>query len=577
MQQLETISRYKIEKILGRGAVGTVYKAYDPVVNQTVAIKVIHKQLLEQDDSGEQLKRFRNEVLAGRRLKHSNIVSIYEYGEERDIAFIIMEFIEGRQLKDFLDEKFTFDLDTTHKIMQQLLAALGYAHKQGIVHRDIKPANIMVMQNWQIQVADFGIAKIESSSMTQTGMIMGTPNYMSPEQCLGEHIDHRADIFSAGVVLYHLLTGKRPFEGETMMGTLQQVLKVTPINPSKLNQHISPILDRVIARALAKHPNDRFQSAFEFSEALTLAMNEAQSPSKTTQDDATVMMPSMADTVQMASNDVAAIIDRTINTRTAKQAELAKASKKPSKNKWIALISVGLMVFSGAGWYMAQLRNKEESLGNLLTKYRCAALFKETDGDGNIALRGYLQQPDLQDLKNELAQGVGKESIDYHAVQAWNSAFCNVLDVMSPLKAANDKSDLGLTVNSGKEDNRYATDDYLEMNVTAPNYSAYLYVDYFQLNGHVLHMYPTIPEQTVKQEANKALLIGQSGEDKRWQVSPPYGVEMVTVIASSVPLFKQPRNEDELTESYLADLKAAIQSENAMVTAQYLTIETSPQ
>jgi eukaryotic-like serine/threonine-protein kinase len=188
MQQFENISRYKIEKILGRGAVGAVYKAYDPVINQIVAIKVIHKQSLEQDYSGEQLKRFKNEVLAGRRLKHPNIVSIYEYGEERDIAFIIMEFIEGRQLKDFLDEKFKIDLDTTHKIMQQLLAALSYAHKQGIVHRDIKPANIMVMQNWQIQVADFGIAKIESSSITQTGMIMGTPNYMSPEQCLGERM-----------------------------------------------------------------------------------------------------------------------------------------------------------------------------------------------------------------------------------------------------------------------------------------------------------------------------------------------------------------------------------------------------
>ncbi len=574
MQQLESISRYKIEKILGRGAVGTVYKAYDPVINQTVAIKVIHKQLLEQDDSGEQLKRFRNEVLAGRRLKHSNIVSIYEYGEERDIAFIIMEFIEGRQLKDFLDEKFKFDLDTTHKIMQQLLAALGYAHKQGVVHRDIKPANIMVMPNWQIQVADFGIAKIESSSITQTGMIMGTPNYMSPEQCLGERIDHRADIFSAGVVFYHLLTGKRPFEAETMMGTLQQVLQLIPINPSKLSQHISPSLDRIIGQALAKRPDDRFQSANEFSEALTLAMDAAHSPPLETADDATVIMPSALETVRITANNAAATVDKTTNTKATKKPELAKTNSKPSKNKWIGLISIGLMAFIGIGFYIVHIRSKEKLLDNLLTKYQCAFLVKDTNSDGNISLRGYLQEPDLQNLQNDLTQRFGKQKIDYHAVQAWNSAFCNVIDVLSPLKTTNDKNDMGLKVNSGKDDNRYVTKERLKMNVIMPNYRSYLYVDYFQLDGHVFHMFPRKQEQAIINEANTKILIGQS---EPFEVYEPYGVEMVTVIASSVPLFKTLRNEDELTESYLTDLKGAIQSENVMATAQYLTIETSPQ
>ncbi len=559
MQQLENISRYKVETILGRGAVGTVYKAYDPVINQTVAIKVIHKYLLEQDDSGEQLKRFRNEVLAGRRLKHSNIVSIYEYGEERDIAFIIMEFIEGRQLKDFLDGHYTFTLDITYKIMQQLLAALSYAHNKGVVHRDIKPANIMVMQNWQIQVADFGIAKIESSSFTQTGMIMGTPNYMSPEQCLGEHIDHRADIFSAGVILYHLLTGKRPFEGETMMATFHQVLKITPINPSKLNQHISPSLDRIIEKALAKSPDDRFQSANEFSEALTLAINE-------TADDATVIIPSMLETVRIVPTNASATIDTIINTS-------ANTSNTQSKNKWIALISVGLIVFIGSGLYIVHIQNKEENLDNLLLKYPCTFLVKDTNKEGNITLRGYLQESDLQSLQNELTQHFGKQKIDYHAVKAWNSTFCHVMNIMSPLKATNEE----LKVNLGKDNNHYVMDDYLEINIIMPNYSSYLYVDYFQLNGHVLHMFPTTQEQTINNEANTLISIGQSGQHKRWQVSPPYGVEMVTVIASAVPLFKTLHNEDELTETYLTNLKAAIQSENVRVTAQYLTIETSPQ
>lgn len=339
MLPLENISRYKIEKILGRGAVGTVYKAYDPVINQTVAIKIIHKQLLEQDDSGEQLQRFRNEVLAGRRLKHPNIVSIYEYGEEQDLAFIIMEFIEGRQLKDFLDEKATIDLESVHKIMQQLLAALSYAHEQGVVHRDIKPANIMVMQNWQIQVADFGIAKIENSSMTQTGMIMGTPSYMAPEQCLGDPIDYRADIFSAGIVLYQLLTGKRPFNSGTMMGTLQEVLNATPISPSQLRQHISPALDNVIDKAITKRPKDRFQSAKEFSDALTAAMFESPAPVLGTQaDDATVINPkrwTKVDTGEYAKT----------NGKVAQRDHLNTGWQ----NKRIGLISTGLLVVVIAG------------------------------------------------------------------------------------------------------------------------------------------------------------------------------------------------------------------------------------
>lgn len=577
MPQLETISRYKVDKILGKGAVGTVYKAYDPVINQTVAIKVIHKQLLEQDDSGEQLKRFRNEVLAGRRLKHSNIVSIYEYGEEQDIAFIIMEFIEGRQLKDFLDDKFKFGLVTTHHIMQQLLAALDFAHGQGIVHRDIKPANIMVMQNWQIQVADFGIAKIESSSITQTGMIMGTPKYMSPEQCLGERIDHRADIFSTGVVLYHLLTGKVPFDAGTMMGTLQQVLHVTPTNPSQLSQQVPPALDRIISKALAKRPDNRFQSAKEFSDALDLAMADAQSLSNKAEDDATVILPSTTDTVQMPSVNQGIHVDKTINSKTPKKVELANTRNKPQKNKWLALIGIGLMASVGSGWYIVQRLNKRENLANLLAKYPCASLVTETNIDGTQFVRGYLQALDIQRLNDDLVQAFGGKAIDSHGVKAWDDTFCDVVALLSPLKSTNDNNDYGLKVKSGADDNRYVMDDYLEMNVTAPNHNAYLYVDYFQLNGHVLHMYPTKPEQMTVNEPNTTLSIGQAGQAKRWQISPPYGTEIVSVIASPTPLFKQLRNEDELTETYLADLKAAVRPENEPTTAQYLTIETSQQ
>jgi len=577
MKQLETISRYKIEKVLGRGAVGTVYKAYDPVINQTVAIKVIHKQLLEQDDSGEQLRRFRNEVLAGRRLlKHPNIVSIYEYGEEQDIAFIIMEFIDGKQLKDFFDEKHKFDLDTTDKIMQQLLAALSFAHKNGVVHRDIKPGNIMVMQNWQIQVADFGIAKIESTTQTQTGMIMGTPNYMSPEQCLGEHVDHRSDIFSAGVILYHLLTGMRPFEAGTMMGTLQQVLKVTPIIPSKLNRHVSSGLDRVIGKALEKNPDDRFQSAEEFAKALTFAMDEQRSqPPTIASEDDTVIMPSTPDTVRPFPAD-GTNIDTVINT-TATKTELIKTQTDSSNYKRTGGIVIGLIVVISTGLYLLHKTNQATNLANLLKKYQCAVLVKNSTNAGKITLSGYAQATDLQHLKDEISQNFIDEDIDYHAVKTWNDVFCNVVDVMNKLQADNETNALGLKVSAAKEDNRYILDDYLEIIVTTPKFKSYLYVDYFQLNGHVLHMYPTKPDQLNIFDVYKTIKVGHYGQEKRWQISPPYGVEMVTVIASSKLLFKELRMEEESTESYLSALQNIMKSEYGLKAAQFLIIETSPQ
>ncbi len=577
MQQLETISRYKIEKILGKGAVGTVYKAYDPVINQFVAIKVIHKHLLEQDDSGEQLKRFRNEVLAGRRLKHPNIVSIYEYGEEGDNAFIIMEFVEGRQLKDFLDNNHNFDPETTFKIMQQLLAALSYAHQQGVVHRDIKPANILVMQNWQIQVADFGIAQIENSSLTKTGMILGTPNYMSPEQCLGEHVDHRTDIFSAGVVLYYLLTGKRPFESETMMGTLQQVLKVTPINPSVLNKKISHEIDVVIGRALAKNPDDRFQSASEFSEELSRSMIILlKMQIDLNADDSTVIVPREIEPAPIARNgkEPTAMASGKI---IKEEIRLIRTKKKKSVIFQIMIIGCGFLAVIGSALFLFFTKDTDNKIDSLLTKYQCAVLNKTISKNGKISLRGHLRQTDLESFKNEAAHLTEQVKIDYQEVKVWNNAFCEVIAILSPLKAMNDLKKLGLAIDSAKLNNRYIFDEYLEMNITMPNYPGYLYVDYFQLNGHVLHMYPSTDDQAGIKEANVILSIGQSGQDKRWQVSPPYGVELVAVIASPIPLFNQLRNEDELTEVYLSDLNALISNQEPGVTANYLTIETSVQ
>ncbi|MBU0728770.1 MAG: protein kinase [Proteobacteria bacterium] len=268
---LEKLGKYEIIGELGKGAMGTVYKGTDPMIGRTVAIKTINKSALESEAAGEMIARFKQEAQSAGRLSHPNIVVIYDYGEEGDIAFISMGYVEGRELKSYFDKNELFSLQGIVNIMNQLLDALAFAHQQGIIHRDIKPSNIMVKENGHIMITDFGIARIESSELTQIGTTMGTPNYMSPEQCMGQRVDGRADIFSAGVILYQLLTGEKPFAGGSLASIYHKILNIDPIPPSDLNLHIPRSFDAVIAKSLAKRPEDRFQTATEFAEAIKQA------------------------------------------------------------------------------------------------------------------------------------------------------------------------------------------------------------------------------------------------------------------------------------------------------------------
>src|SRR5690242_9238275 len=186
---------------------GIVYKAHDPHIERLVAIKTVRKDLIDADLAQSFLARFRNEARAAGRLHHPNIIGVYEYGEADEIAYIAMEYVDGIGLREYLNRKARFDLTQIVAIVNQLLAALEYAHAKGVVHRDIKPANLILTSTGALKVADFGIARVDASNLTMTGMVLGTPSYMAPEQCRGLASDHRADLFSAGVVLYELLTG----------------------------------------------------------------------------------------------------------------------------------------------------------------------------------------------------------------------------------------------------------------------------------------------------------------------------------------------------------------------------------
>jgi len=269
MAHPEYLGKYTIKTLLGEGAMGVVYKAFDPSIGRLVAIKTI-RQALSQDRSAETslADRFRNEARAVGRLSHPNIVAIYDMGQEADNAYIVMEYVEGRDLSKILEAAPNLPEADVLDVMRQLLDALECAHRQGVWHRDIKPANLIISAAGQLKVTDFGIARIESAALTMVTTTIGTPGYMAPEQYTGEAIDHRIDIFAAGVLLYRLLAGKAPFTGTpeaVMYGIMTK-------DPAPLGQFLAPdaaaFYDAVLARAMAKNPAQRFATAAAFSEAL---------------------------------------------------------------------------------------------------------------------------------------------------------------------------------------------------------------------------------------------------------------------------------------------------------------------
>ncbi|MBF0188676.1 MAG: serine/threonine protein kinase [Magnetococcales bacterium] len=270
-EELEKLGKYSIKSILGKGNMGVVYEGFDADIERKVALKTIHKNLLEGDGGDQFVQRFKREAQSAGRLMHQNIVAVYEYGMQDGTPFIAMEFIQGKELKDYIKDDTRFDMGQIQEIMGQTLDAMQYVHDAGVVHRDMKPANIILLENNRVKVADFGIARVENSTMTQLGTVMGTPRYMSPEQFMGQRVDHRSDLFSMAVILYELLTGEAPFPGKGMSTIMQKVLYTEPHPPCMLNNTIPRAFDPVLRKALSKRPDERFQNAKEFMEAITMA------------------------------------------------------------------------------------------------------------------------------------------------------------------------------------------------------------------------------------------------------------------------------------------------------------------
>jgi len=266
---IKNLGRYQVSGVLGKGAMGLVYRGVDPAINRPVALKTIRLDFVNDPEEMEELReRLHREAQAAGKLSHPNIVTIYDVGSEGQLQYIAMEYLEGVTLEEMIKKNTKFNYRIIAQIIVQICSALEYAHDLGIIHRDIKPANIMVLKDYRIKVMDYGIARIDSNSMTKTGIAMGTPNYISPEQLKGLRPDRRGDIFSLGVVMYEMLLGRRPFRGENITSLIYSIINTEPEKPSNVNPQIPLIYDRILERALSKDPGARYQKASEVADSL---------------------------------------------------------------------------------------------------------------------------------------------------------------------------------------------------------------------------------------------------------------------------------------------------------------------
>ncbi|MGH7188231.1 MAG: serine/threonine-protein kinase [Acetobacteraceae bacterium] len=270
-----SFGRYRTLALLGRGAMGTVYRAHDPLIGRQVAIKVVHTERLDAATRQEYLARFGAEAQAAGRCNHPGIVAIYDLSAEGEQPFIVMELVEGASFRQVLGDPERRRAVNSLAVIGEVLEGLAFAHGQGVIHRDIKPANILLSKEGRAKIADFGIARLDEGATTGTGAMLGTPNYMAPEQIIGGVVDHRADLFAVGVILYEALTGGLPFAGRNLSETLLRLANNEPADLAPVLADHSTYAP-IFARALAKRPADRFPSAGAFAQALrALGTDEA--------------------------------------------------------------------------------------------------------------------------------------------------------------------------------------------------------------------------------------------------------------------------------------------------------------
>jgi serine/threonine-protein kinase len=359
---LDHVGRYRIIGEVGKGAMGVVYRATDPTIGRTVALKTMRVDV-HGIEAEEMLQRFRNEAKAAGVMSHTNIVTIYDAGEQDGMFYIAMECIEGVTLHRLLADQRVLPPDQVIEYSRQVCAGLDYAHSHGVVHRDVKPANIMIQADGTLKIMDFGIAKAGGMGMTTAGQVLGTPNYMSPEQVKGRPLDGRSDLFSFGVILYEMVTGERPFTGEGVTTIVYKIVHETPIPPRELDVTIHPGLSSVISKALAKSPDERFQSGAELVKALQ--NYKAYGPAGEPTPAVTTHAAEAADSVPSAA-------------RAPGKVAAAEGAKKKASAEWglYAGVALAALVLAGAG--IGYLRHRVNTLAEQAAQRQAAVATPQT-------------------------------------------------------------------------------------------------------------------------------------------------------------------------------------------------------
>ncbi|HVA24642.1 MAG TPA: protein kinase [Chloroflexota bacterium] len=282
--------RYRIERLLGEGGMSRVYQAIDLRLDRPVAVKVLRDEFA---DDAEFVERFDREARTAASLSHPNIISIFDVGQDGDRSFIVMELVDGEPLRQYIDSDAPFEPRDVTTILDQLCDALDYAHAQGVVHRDLKPENVLITAQGRVKIGDFGIARgVSPTSLTTEGTVIGSAYYISPEQAQGQPATPRSDVYAAGVIAYEMLTGLRPFSGDTALGVAMQHVEADPATPSRLNPRLSARIDAAILKALAKHPYLRYATAIELADAVVAASQPAAAPpSRPAMDPLTATLP----------------------------------------------------------------------------------------------------------------------------------------------------------------------------------------------------------------------------------------------------------------------------------------------
>ncbi len=591
----DMLGKYELRGVLGKGAMGTVYEGFDPIIARRVAIKTI--KLPEPDDveAQDELARFKREAQAAGRLSHPNIVGVFDYGETPELAYIVMELVDGTTLKHVVDKKERFELAEIARLMEALLTGLQFSHDRGVVHRDIKPANIMLTKAGAVKISDFGIARIESSSMTQAGTVLGTPAYMSPEQFMGQTVDSRTDIYSAGVLLYQLLTGEKPFEGG-LTAIMHKVLNTEPPPPSALSVTVPHAFDAVVKQAMAKRPEDRFATATDFAAALRAAM-VAKVPASAS--DFSIGDFGDGDATMVATAKPAAPAVKPPPPAAPMPAPApVPAQKSGPPVALLAVAAVVVLAIIGGGAYFLfggqkaapvaqtapakpaaptpaptpvtppvqtaaqRLAALNTALGNLP-----CTLLTTADGDPPV-LTGIAgagaPQAALTGALGKLASATPAIAVA-NQVQTIDGPYCGALDTVRPFRPLLSPAALSLGLAGGKT--TLANGALIALNATLPGYAGAVEIDYFQSDGTVFHLVP-------KLAAGQLALSQNIGE-----VSAPFGTDLIVAVASSGPLFSSARPQLENDSAYLPALHLALQGATAaggQVSVAALPVVTVP-